>query len=114
MIVEFFLHFFESCDPIDHYIEHVPEYSTFRWKTTLRINPKHIPDLHWQLENSLHTTNIGQTTVQICTPSVDVNTLSFTGKRKNHSKGINLHVDTSVIYSNTSAVISIDVNPISK
>ena len=100
--------------PIDHYIKHVPEYSTFGRKTTLRINPKHIPDLHWQLENSLHTTNIGQTTIQVCTPSVDVNTLSFTGKRKYHSKGINLHVDTSVIDSNTSVITSIDVNPISK
>ena len=48
----------------------------------LRINPKQIPDLHWQLEDSFHTTNIGQTTLQVCTPSVDVNTLSFTGKRK--------------------------------
>ena len=83
-------------------------------KTTLRINPKHIPDLHWQLENSLHTTNIGQMTVQVCTPSVDVNTLSFAVKRKYHSKGINLHVDTSVINSNTSAIASIDVNYISK
>ena len=100
--------------PIDHYIEHVPEYSTFQRKTTLRINPKQIPDLHWQLENSLHTTNIGQTTIQVCTPSVDVNTLSFAGKRIYHSKGINLHVDTSVINSNTSAITSIDVNHISK
>ena len=60
---------------------------------------------------SLHTTNIGQT-IQVCTPSVDVNTLSFAGKRKYHSKGINLHVDTSVIESNTSAITSIDVNNI--
>ena len=68
--------------PIDQYIEYVPDYSTFGQKTTLRINPKHIPDLHWQLENSLHTTNIGQTTIQVCTPSVGVNTLSFAGKKK--------------------------------
>ena len=64
--------------------------------------------------NSLHTTNIGQTTIQVCTPSVDMNTLSFAGKGKYHSKGINLHVDTSVINSNTSAITSIDVNHISK
>ena len=34
--------------PIDKYIKHVPDYSTFGQKTTLRINPKQIPDLHWQ------------------------------------------------------------------
>ena len=57
---------------------------------------------------------IGQTTIQVCTPSVDVNTLSIAGKRKYHSKGINLHMDTSVINSNTSVITSIDVNHISK
>ena len=46
--------------PVDHYIKHIPNYSTFGRKTTLRINPRHILDLHWQLEDSLHTTNIGQ------------------------------------------------------
>ena len=79
-------------------------------KTTLRINPKHISGLHWQLEDSLHTTNIGQSTIQVCTSSVDVNTLSFAGKRRYHSNGTNLHVDTTVIDSNTSAITSIDVN----
>ena len=42
--------------PVDKYIKHVPDYSTFGRKTTLRINPKQIPDLHWQLEDSFHTT----------------------------------------------------------
>ena len=99
--------------PVDQYIKHVPNYSTFGRKTTLRINPRHITDLHWQLEDSLHTTNIGQS-IQVCTPSVDVNTLSFAGKRKYHSNGTNLHVDTTVINSNTSAITSIDVNNITK
>ena len=54
--------------PVDRYIKLVPDYSTFGCKTTLRMNPKHITDLHWQLEESLHTTNIGQT-IQVCTPS---------------------------------------------
>ena len=52
--------------PVERYIKHVPDYSTFGCKTTLRMNPKHITDLHWQLEESLHTTNIGQT-IQVCT-----------------------------------------------
>ena len=93
--------------PVDRYIKLVPDYSAFGRKTTLRMNPKHITDLHWQLEESLHTTNIGQT-IQLCTPSVDVNTLSFAGKRKYHSNGTNLHVDTTVINSNTSAITSIN------
>ena len=95
--------------PIDQYIKHVPNYSTFGRKATLRINPRNIPDLHWQLEDALHTTNIGQTTLQISTPSVDVNTLSFAGKRKYNSEGITLHMDSIVINSNTNAITSIDV-----
>ena len=95
--------------PVDKYIKHVPDYSAFGRKTTLRINPKQIPDLHWQLEDSFHTTNIGQSTLQVCAPSVDVNTLSFTGKRSYHSNGTNLHMDTTVIDSNTTAITSIDV-----
>ena len=95
--------------PMDQYIKHVPNYSTFGRKTTLRMNPRNIPDLHWQLENSLHTTNIGQTTLHVSTPSVDVNTLSFTGKRKYYSDGTNLHMDSIVINSNTNAITSIDV-----
>ena len=96
--------------PVDKYIKHVPDYSTFGQKTTLRINPKQIPDLHWQLENSFHTTNIGQSTLQVCTLSVDVNTLSIAGKRRYYSNGTNLHVDTTVINSNTGAITSIDAN----
>ena len=96
--------------PVDKYIKHVSDYSTFGPKTTLRINPKQIPDLHWQLEDSFHTTNIGQSTLQVCTPSVDVNTLNFTGKRRYYSDGTNLYMDTTVIDSNTSAITSIDVH----
>ena len=93
--------------PVDKYIKHVPDYSTFRRKTTLRINPKQIPDLHWQLADTYHTTKIGQS-IQVYTPSVDVNTLSFAGKRRYYPNGTNLHVDTTVINRNTSALTSID------
>ena len=30
-------------------------------KTTFRLNPERIPDLHWSLADSYHTTNIGLT-----------------------------------------------------
>ena len=35
--------------PAEQYIKHVPDYSTFGRKATLRMDPKQIPDLHWQL-----------------------------------------------------------------
>ena len=35
-------------------------YAWFGRKTTLRISPDQIPDLHWKLADSYHTTNIGQ------------------------------------------------------
>ena len=40
-----------------------PDYSGFGRKTTLRINPDQIPDLHWKLANTYHTTNIGQSEI---------------------------------------------------
>ena len=47
--------------PADKYINKLPDYSGFGRKTTLRINPDQILDLHWYLTNTHHTTNIGQT-----------------------------------------------------
>ena len=44
----------------DQYIKYVPDYSTFGRKATLRMNPNKIPDLHWQLADTCHMTNIGQ------------------------------------------------------
>ena len=38
----------------------MPSYARFGRKTTLRINPDQIPNLHWKLADSYHTTNIGQ------------------------------------------------------
>ena len=49
--------------PTDKYINNLPDYSSFGRKTTLRINPDRIPDLHWKLANTYHTTEIGQTEV---------------------------------------------------
>ena len=50
--------------PADKYINQLPNYSWFGRKTTLRINPDQIPDLHWKLVDTYHTTNIGQTDVK--------------------------------------------------
>ena len=50
--------------PADKYIDQLPDYSGFGRKTTLRINPDQIPDLHWKLANTYHTTNIGQSEIR--------------------------------------------------
>ena len=49
--------------PADKYINQLPDYSGFGRKTTFRINPDQIPDLHWKLANTYHTTNIGQSEI---------------------------------------------------
>ena len=91
--------------PADQYIKYVPDYSTFGRKATLRMNPKHIPDLNWQLADTYHTTNIGQSTLHISTPSVDVNTLSFAGERKYNICGTSLHINTTTINSNIDTIL---------
>ena len=45
--------------PANRYINQLPDYSAFGRKATLRINPDYIPDLHWKLANTYHTTIIG-------------------------------------------------------
>ena len=49
--------------PTVKYIDKLLDYSGFGRKTTLRINPDQIPDLHWKLTNTYHTTNIGQSEI---------------------------------------------------
>ena len=46
--------------PADKYTDQLPDYSGFGRKTTLRINLDQIPNLHWKLANTYHTTNIRQ------------------------------------------------------
>ena len=45
--------------PANRCINQLPNYFMFGRKTTLRMNPDHILDLHWNLANTYHTTNIG-------------------------------------------------------
>ena len=71
--------------PTDKYINQLPNYSMFGRKTTLRMNPDHILDLHWKLANTYHTTSIGcmellPTTVSI--HYVAVETLSYAKSNK--------------------------------
>ena len=47
--------------PADRYIKQLPDYNVFGRKTTLRLNPDRIQNLHWSLAVSYHTTDIGLT-----------------------------------------------------
>ena len=69
--------------PIDKYIKHLLDYSMFRRKTTLRMNPDYIPDLHWKLVNMYHATGIGQTEIQSTTISVH----TINEETLSHAKG---------------------------
>ena len=65
--------------PADIYINKLPDYSRFGRKTTLRINPDQIPDLHWKLTNTYHTTEIGQTEItNISIHNITINTFTCT------------------------------------
>ena len=65
--------------PSDKYINQILDYSGFRRKTTLRINPDQILDLHWKLVNTYHTTVTGQTEISnVSVHDIIVNTLMCT------------------------------------
>ena len=44
--------------PVDQYIKQIPNFSAFGRKTTLRLNPDKILDLHWSLKDTYHTTDL--------------------------------------------------------
>ena len=69
----------------DRYINQLPNYSMFGRKTTLRMNPDHILDLHWKLANTYHTTSIEYTEPLSTTISVHyitVETINYTNSNK--------------------------------
>ena len=95
--------------PANRYINQLPDYSAFGRKTTLRMNPDHILDLHWNLANMYHTTNIGYIDTQntvISTHYIDVETLSYAkGDRCEDWDGTTLNTDTSVTPSSWHDII---------
>ena len=67
--------------PTDKYIDKLLDYSGFGRKTTLRINPDQILDLHWRLTNSYNTTNIGQTDTGTTSMFIhDITVTSYNGE----------------------------------
>ena len=95
--------------PANKCINQLPDYSAFGRKTTFRVNPDHILDLHWNLANMYHTTNIGYMDTQntvVSTHYIDVETLSYTrGNRCEDWDGTALNTDTSISQSNQHDVI---------
>ena len=89
--------------PANRCINQLPDYSAFGRKTTFRMNPDHIPDLHWNLANMYHTTNIGYVNTQntvVSTHYIDVETLSYAkGDRCGDWDGTTLNTDTYVSQS---------------
>ena len=69
--------------PADKYNQHLPDYSAFSRKATLQMNPDHIPDLHWNLTSTYHTTGIGH----VDTQSIDITTHYINVITNSHAKG---------------------------
>ena len=95
--------------PVDQYIKQIPDYSAFGRKATFRMNPDKIPDLHWKLVNTYHTTNIGQTRPQatdISTHYIDVDTVIYSGGTKyGNWCGTTLNTDTITLQSDVKPVV---------
>ena len=65
--------------PTDKYINKLLDYSGFGRKTMLRINPDQIPDLHWNLANTYHTTGIRQIEISdVSIHDITINTFPCT------------------------------------
>ena len=83
----------------------------------LRMNPDHIPDLHWNLADTYHTTNIGHIDTpdtDVSAHCIDVKTLSYAkGDKCGDWWGTMLNTDTSTSQSNQEPTIC-SVLPINK
>ena len=95
--------------PSNRHIKQLPVYNAFGRKTTLRLNPDRIPDLHWNLVNSYHTRDIGLTTSNtkiISTNYIDINTLSYAqGDKCKIWCGVSLSNVVNTVQSNIRTVI---------
>ena len=102
--------------PAGWYIKQIPDHSAFGRKTTLRLNSDKIPDLHWSLADSYHTTNIGlanSSTMSMSTNYVNVSTLSYAkGDKCKEWCGTTLKTDINILQSNMRPIVchAIDCN----
>ena len=90
--------------PADQYIKQIPNYSAFQRRTTLRMNPDKILDLHWSLANTYHATNIGQidsSAMLISANYIGVDTLSYArGDKYREWYGTTLKTNVTILESN--------------
>ena len=95
--------------PADRYIKQIPDYTVFGRKTTLRLNPDKIPNLHWSLADSYYTTNIGLDISNIMTVStncININTLSYVeGDKCKEWCGASLSSDVSIIQNKIKPIV---------
>ena len=93
----------------DRYIKQIPDYTALGRKTTLTLNPDKIPNLHWSLANSYHTTNIGlaiSSAMTMSTNYIDVNTLSYAkGDKCKEWHGVSLKTDVNILQSNRRPIV---------
>ena len=73
------------------------------------MNPDKIPDLHWKLANTYHTTNIGHIGPQILDVStycVDADSISHAGRNKyGIFCGTTSNTDTITLQSNNKPIV---------
>ena len=100
----------------DQYIKQIPNYTVFGRKTTLRLNPDKILDLHWSLADSCHTTDLDlvvSSTMSMSTNYVDVSILSYArGDKCKGWGGISLKTDVNILQSSMRPIVchTIDCN----
>ena len=100
--------------PADCYIKQIPDYNVFGRKTTLRLNPDKILDLHWNLAASYHDTNIGlaiSSTMLMSTNYVDVGSLSHArGDKCKEWYGTTLKTDVNILQSSMRHTVCHDID----
>ena len=78
------------------------------------MNPDKIPNLHWELVSTYHTTNIGQIESQpacISTHCIDVDIVSCAGgTRCGNWYGTALNTDTITLQSNIKPVVCFTIH----
>ena len=78
------------------------------------MNPDKIPDLHWNLTDTHHTTNIGQIdsqTTGVPTHCINVDTLSYAeGDRCGKWCGTTLGTNMTILHSNREPIVCPVIN----
>ena len=92
--------------PADRYIRQIPDYNAFGRKN---YQTKKIPNLHWSLTDSYHTTNIGlaiSSTMAVSMNYIGVNTLSYArGDKCKKWCGASQSTDVNIVQNNIKPIV---------